>query len=439
MIVTHHPLFEQTAIKSFLRAFEHSMMTFMITAPETDAVPFRFLYVNQRFKEQTGYTEADLKNQSPKILQGPKTSRALLDELNHKIQQQETFIGQAINYRKNGSEYIVRWSINPILNENQQVMAYMSCQMEVSERVQDHQQAYFLAESLNQMADAALITDLQGDILYANRAFGMLTGYNLEEIKGRNTRMFKSGKMPAEFYQRMWETLFNNQPFKGIFLNRHKNGQAFFEQKTITPIMDEYNHPMYFLAISKDSTEIIEKTHHLEYEAYHDALTGLFNRSKFNELMIAKLRHLDIEGEVFSLILGDLDDFKKLNDTYGHDLGDEVLKHLADVFQRSLRKQDVVVRWGGEEFCVLVDSDLKSTEFVAQLLKERISEAIFEPLPEIHLTMSFGVSQAQPRDDAESLFKRADEAVYAAKKAGKNTVRIQSEPIELSDLESDTD
>jgi diguanylate cyclase (GGDEF)-like protein/PAS domain S-box-containing protein len=437
MIVAPHPLFDQPLIKSFLQAFEHSMMTFVITSTETDAVPYRFLYINQRFKQQTGYQEQDLKDQSPALLQGPKTNPEVLAELERKLRCQETFIGQAVNYRKDGSEYIVRWSINPILDDQQQVVAYISCQMEVNERVEDQEQAFFLAEAINQTADAALITDLKGKIVYANRAFTLLTGYELEEIKGRNTRMFKSGKMPEDFYQRMWETLIKNQSFKGIFLNRHKDGHAFFEQKTITPIVDEYNHPMYFLAISKDSSEVIEKTHHLEYKAYHDALTGLFNRSKFDELMVAKLRHFEHEGAVFSLILGDLDDFKVLNDTYGHDVGDEVLKQLASVFRHSLRKDDVVIRWGGEEFCILIDSDLKSTEFVAQLLKDRIAEIDMEALPDIRLTMSFGVAQAQTGDDPESLFKRADEALYEAKQSGKNRVRTRAESTELSDPGSD--
>ncbi|MDR9498736.1 MAG: diguanylate cyclase [Hydrogenovibrio sp.] len=437
MIVAPHPLFDQPLIKSFLQAFEHSMMTFVITSTETDAVPYRFLYVNERFKQQTGYDETDLKDRSPEILQGPKTSPEVLAELERKLRRQETFIGQAINYRKDGSEYIVRWSINPILDDRQQVVAYISCQMEVNERVQDQEQAFFLAEAINQTADAALITDLKGRIVYANRAFTLLTGYELEEIKGRNTRMFKSGKMPPDFYQRMWETLLKNQSFKGIFLNRHKDGHAFFEQKTITPIVDEYNQPIYFLAISKDTSEVIEKTHHLEYKAYHDTLTGLFNRAKFDELMVAKLRHFEHEGAVFSLILGDLDDFKPLNDTYGHDVGDEVLKQLASVFRHSLRKDDVVIRWGGEEFCVLIDSDLKSTEFVAQLLKDRIAEIDLEALPDIRLTMSFGVAQAQTGDDPESLFKRADEALYEAKLSGKNRVRIQPESSEESDPDSD--
>ncbi|KUJ72377.1 diguanylate cyclase [Thiomicrospira sp. WB1] len=426
MIVADHPLFEHPSIRSFLQAFEYSMMTFVVTGTEDEPVPYPFLYVNQRFKEQTGYSEAELKGQSPKLLQGPKTSPEVLAELDQKVRRQETFIGQTINYRKDGSEYIVRWSINPILDDQQAVVGYISCQMEVNERLEDQEQAFFLAEAINQTADAALITDLKGQIMYANHAFTRLTGYSLDEIKGRNTRMFKSGKMPESFYRDMWEALLKNQSFKGIFLNRHKDGHAFFEQKTITPIVDEYNHPMYFLAISKDSSEVIEKTHHLEYKAYHDALTGLFNRSKFDELMVAKLRHFEDEGHQFSLILGDLDDFKVLNDSYGHDVGDEVLKQVAEVFRRSLRKDDVVIRWGGEEFCVLIDSDLSSTEFVAQLLKDRIAELKLDALPDINLTMSFGVAQTQVGDDPESLFKRADQAVYAAKQAGKNQVKASS-------------
>ena len=403
------------------------MMTFVVTATESADIPYEFLYVNERFKLQTGYQESELYGQSPKVLQGPKTSPSVLAELKEKITHNQTFIGQAVNYRQDGTEYIVRWSINPLMDAEGEKIGYISCQMEVNETIHDQDQAFFLAEAINQTADAALITDLSGQIVYANHAFSRLTGYTLAEIKGKNTRMFKSGKMPEGFYQKMWETLIQNQSFKGIFLNRHKNGRAFFEQKTITPIVDENNRPMYFLAISKDSSEVIEKTHHLEYKAYHDALTGLFNRSKYDELIIAKLRHLQDEGEGFGLILADVDDFKYLNDTYGHDVGDEVLKQLADVFRHSLRKGDVVIRWGGEEFCVLIDSDVQSTEFVAQLLKDRVSELYIEALPDVQLTMSFGVTAAVSHDTPEGLFKRADQALYRAKKNGKNqVVRVEA-------------
>jgi diguanylate cyclase (GGDEF)-like protein/PAS domain S-box-containing protein len=426
MIVNSHSLFDSPIIKSLLDAFEHSMFSLIITETADAVPPFRFLYVNERFKQQSGYSENDLKNKSPKILQGPHTNPKTIAELHDTIRQGRTFIGQATNYRKGGSEFIVRWSINPVRDAQNNIIAFISCQQEITELIQKQEEALFLAEAINQSADAALITDIKGNIVYANKAFTELTGYDLHEIKGQNTRMFKSGKMDDAFYKHMWETLIKNQSFKGIFLNRHKNGREFFEQKTITPILDENNRPMYFLAISKDSSEIIEKTHHLEYKAYHDELTGLFNRSKFDEVVNAKLRHYKLNNEKFSLIMCDIDDFKHLNDTYGHDAGDSVLKHIANLFQASLRKDDIIFRWGGEEFCILIDSDLSSTEFVAELLRKRITELTIDTLPDIRITMSFGITDAKSSDTLETFFKRADETLYRAKTHGKNQVQSEA-------------
>ncbi|MGC9387260.1 MAG: sensor domain-containing diguanylate cyclase [Hydrogenovibrio sp.] len=423
MILNPHKLFEPPLVQSLLKAFDGSMFSLVITDTGDSEPHYRFLYVNERFQKQCGYSEEELKHLSPKILQGPRTHSKTLAKLHQALKEDRTFIGQTTNYRKDGSEYIVRWSINPIRDENDRVIAYISCQQEVTEFVQKREEALFLAEAINQSADAALITDIEGTIVYANKAFSALTGYELHEIKGKNTRMLKSGKMDEKFYKNMWETLINNESFKGVFLNRHKNGREFFEQKTITPILDEDNRPMYYLAISKDNSDVIQKTHHLEYKAYHDSLTGLFNRSKFDEVINVKLRHLRLNGEQFSLIIADVDDFKKLNDTHGHDAGDDVLRAIAEHFQNNLRKGDLIFRWGGEEFAVLIDSDLGSTEFVADLLRSRIAKMEIDSLPGLGITMSFGVTEAEENDHLDTLFKRADQALYQAKSNGKNQVQ----------------
>lgn len=424
MIIQSHPFFDNPMIQSLLNALENSLFSIVIT-DVADATPaYRFLYVNDRFLQQTGYEASELKDKTPKILQGKRTNPKTLTKMREQLANDSTFVGQAVNYRKDGSEYIVRWSINPIRDKSGQIIAYISCQNEVTQIIEKEEEAFFLAEAINQSADAALITDLEGTILYANKAFSELTGYKLSEIKGKNTRIFKSGKMDADFYKDMWQTLNNNDSFKGIFLNRHKDGREFFEQKTITPIMDANNQPIYFLAISKDSSEVIQKTHHLEYKAYHDALTGLFNRFKFDEVLQAKLRRCKNEGVQTSLIIADIDNFKTLNDDYGHDIGDEVLKSVATLIENNVRQSDLVFRWGGEEFCILIDADLATGQLVAEQLRSKIAQTKFDALPKGHsLTSSFGVAQAQPEDNTDTFFKRADDALYQAKTSGKNQVQ----------------
>ncbi|MGM0541739.1 MAG: sensor domain-containing diguanylate cyclase [Pseudomonadota bacterium] len=427
MIIEQHPLFESPFIKSFLNAFEYSMVSVLITDTQASYPRYRFLYVNQAFKDQTGYQEEDLFHKSPKILQGEKTDSKTIKKLDVNLAQNEIFIGQTVNYRKNGSEYIVRWCINPLQDQSNKIIAYISFQIEMTEYVQTKDEAFFLAEALNQSSGAAQITDLQGKILYANNAFSEMTGYTLEEIKGRNPRMLSSGNMDDVFYKRMWETLMRNQPFNGVFINRHKNGHEYFQEQTISPIMDENQRPMFFLAISKDNSADVQKTSILEFKAYHDPLTRLFNRTKFNEVMIAKQRDFKENHIVYSVILGDIDNFKPLNDYHGHDIGDIALFNVAQCLKKNLRKQDQIFRWGGEEFIVVVDVSLQDSLIVAENLRKAVDELSIEGHPELKLAMSFGVTQFQLNDSQETLFKRVDEALYLAKSKGKNQVVSKTE------------
>lgn len=423
MIIQFNPIFDLPVVRSFLHAFEYSMISIVITDANPDGDGEKFLYANQTFLKQSGYDEQQLFGKTPRILQGPKTDKKLLQELKQTIYRQQTFIGQTINYRKNGSEYIVRWSINAIKDEQGEVIAFISCQTEVTEQVGDHQLSLILAEAINQTADAAMITDLQGNIVFSNRSYSLLTGYSQEELLGSNTRIFRSGQMPGHFYRKLWESLLKNEPFDGIFLNKHKDGHLYFEHKIITPILDEQRRAMYFLAISRDTTEQIHKTDSLAYQAFHDPLTGLYNRAKLDELAVYKVRDYIYTGKVFSLLIGDVDNFKQINDRFGHSVGDQVIQEVAESLVSSLRQDDIVVRWGGEEFCVLLDTDLESAYKVAETLRKEIAHHDFSGILDSDVSISFGIASILPDEDFQQLFARADQGLYQAKADGKNCVR----------------
>lgn len=420
MIVNPSPIFDSPIVRSLLNAFEHSMFSFTITDADDGPNGHQFLFVNQAFIKQTGYVEKDLIGQSPRILQGPKTDRNLLDNLKQTIYASKTFIGQTVNYRKDGSEYIVRWSINPIKDESGKIIGFISCQMEVSQQIKEHELMAILSEALNQTADSAMVTDLSGHIIYVNRALCKMTGYEKHELEGQHTRIFSSGKMPLEFYQDLWRSLIENRPFEGVFINKNKQGQSYFEHKTITPILDEFNRAMYYLAISRDSTEIIERTEHLSFKAFHDELTGLPNRSKFNEIVRAKLKRYEQHDIEFSLIVGDIDNFKQLNDQYGHDFGDQVLKQVAQQLSDSVRRDDLVARWGGEEFVIVIDSNLKGARKLANYLVNKMAELEVERVPSNCVSLSFGYASVKANETLEQLFERADQGLYQAKQTGKN-------------------
>ena len=195
------------------------------------------------------------------------------------------------------------------------------------------------------------------------------------------------------------------------------------EERIFTINIDNYDALKDFYVISlTDITELKEKSNLLEYQAAHDNLTGLFNRNKFNNLFAKEIRRASRYSNKLSLILYDIDSFKLVNDTYGHQAGDEILKEIADISVKNVREHDTVVRWGGEEFLVLLpETDLEGASFVAEKIRIAISNKPLTKL-KLNITASFGVSILEKEGTEESFIAKTDLALYEAKESGKNKV-----------------
>lgn len=417
MIVEYRAFFDEPMFKSFLDTFENSIDSVVITSTSPQEY---FLYVNKAFKRKTGYVESDLVGKSPRILQGPQTNRVIIDDLKEKLKKGEDFIGQNTNYRKDGTTYIVKWYISALKNEKAETIAYLSCQKEVTQSVWEHKQAQFLASVTNQIDQMVVVTDLVGIVVYANDAFVRQTGYSREYILHRSINFIRSGKHTRSFYHDLWNTLLTNQSFHGTMINKRQDGELYFEQKTITPIKNDEGDIEFFVSIGQDITPLVKQSDEYRDKAYHDALTGLYNRLKFDEVLDRKYREFIKAFQAFSIILIDIDNFKYVNDTFGHDKGDKVLKELAALLRDTLRKNDLLVRWGGEEFVILIDNELS----IASGLAEKIREVVFNNLKiDNHfISISLGVSQIKQLDTIETLFSRVDKALYKSKQEGKNRV-----------------
>ncbi len=187
--------------------------------------------------------------------------------------------------------------------------------------------------------------------------------------------------------------------------------------------VDNYENKIdYYVLSLTDITELKEKSNLLEYQASHDSLTGLFNRNKFKDLFGKELRRGIRYNSDLSLILFDLDNFKKVNDTHGHQVGDEVLIEISAIITSGVREHDTVVRWGGEEFIILLpETDIDGAVMVADKLRLLISEAIISS-KELSITASFGISKMIKDDTEDSLILRTDNALYKAKQTGKNKI-----------------
>ena len=194
--------------------------------------------------------------------------------------------------------------------------------------------------------------------------------------------------------------------------------------KIFTVSIDNYIYKgEYFVISFTDITELKEKSNLLEYQATHDSLTGLSNRQKFHDIFGKEIRRDKRYEHPLSLILFDLDYFKKFNDDFGHDVGDVVLKTVSKITLEAVREHDTVVRWGGEEFIVLLpETDIEGAQMVAEKIRKNIEDCTHEKIPR-SFTASFGLTSLIKGDDEDSFIKRADEALYEAKNSGKNTVR----------------
>ena len=296
-------------------------------------------------------------------------------------------------------------------------------------RERAEQQTRKLSSAVEQTADAVLITDRHGSIEYVNRAFEQISGYSAAEAVGQRPNLVKSGEHDATYYQRLWNTLHAGDVYRDVLVNRRKDGELYYEEKTITPLRDAAGVITHFVSTGKDITERMHSQERLHYMAHHDALTKLPNRALLLDRLTQSLAYARWHRRLVAVMFLDLDRFKRINDTLGHAAGDQLLRALALRLKATLRERDTVARFGGDEFVMLLD-DVASEKDVA-LLANKVLEAMTQPYQidahAFHLTASIGIS-LYPGDgqDTGTLLRNADIAMYRAKDLGKNTYQFYS-------------
>ena len=261
-----------------------------------------------------------------------------------------------------------------------------------------------------------LSTDLNGIITDVNEAYCKFTGYSKEELIGQKHNIMRHPDIHDEFFEDMWSTILDNKIWCGEIKNLKKDGDIIWFNMYIEPIIKD-NIKVGYRSISENITN----KKRIEELSITDKLTGLYNRMKIDEIMLKKVEEFKRYNTHFSIILLDIDNFKKVNDTYGHDVGDYVLKLIATTIKKNIRLTDSLGRWGGEEFLIICDNtSLEEVEVVAENIRKIIEKLNFEKVEKC--TISLGVSQFKNGDTINSIFKRVDDALYEAKNSGKNRV-----------------
>lgn len=277
-------------------------------------------------------------------------------------------------------------------------------------------------QAIEETDDNILFTDDKGVIEYANPAICRATGYHFNELIGQNSSILKSGNHDTNFYESLWNTVLSGQSFRDIFINRKKDGTIFYEEKTISPVIDD-NNLLHFVATGRDITEQMETHKKLNYLAHHDALTGLGNRIMLIDRLEHAMLHANRNQTLIAILFLDLDRFKNINDSMGHSAGDQLLKIIANRLTETARKGDIISRLGGDEFVVVAENIHHVEDIIS--LTERIIESISQNIlinnTELYVTTSIGIT-LYPLDteDCETLLKNADSAMYKAKESGRN-------------------
>jgi len=272
--------------------------------------------------------------------------------------------------------------------------------------------------------EGILITDGQANILDVNDAFTQITGYGRDEVLGKNPRILNSGRQDAQFFVKMWQEIRLHGHWRGEIWNRNKEGELIAELMTISAVADSKGVVQQYVALFSNITATKLMQDRLESLAHFDSLTHLPNRVLLADRLDQAMRQVQRRGLYVAVAFIDLDGFKAVNDTCGHDVGDQLLIKVAQRMRLVLRDGDTLARHGGDEFVVVL-VDLPDAS-ACKLLLERLLDAVAAPLQmgarKIDVSASIGVTFFPQSQDVDSgqLLRQADQAMYQAKLAGKN-------------------
>jgi len=421
LIISHlKSLKTNRELYAFKFAIEHSDNTVVITD-----INKHITYVNETFEKTTGYKAKEVLGKDPNILKSGVQSQEVYKELNDKLAHGQKWEGQFVNKRKDGSLFYEKSSIVP-LQLNNKLLGYLALKLDITEYVEQNNKLAQAASVFENTEEAIIIADKDGKILSINSAFSKIYGYEPHEAEGKSLQFLHSKQQNKDFYKEMWQQLKENGLWRGKIINKTKNGELIPVWNTIKRILDDKGEVINYTAIQTDLREIESSQAKADYLAFHDPLTGLYNRINFEEYLQHAISTAKRNNTLLALLFIDLDRFKVINDTLGHDIGDKVLIEVANKLKTILRESDFIARWGGDEFVIILEniSSPSDTALVANNIIDALQEPIIINKHKLLTTASIGISLYPDNgDDIQTLIKHADSAMYLAKDEGKNNYK----------------
>jgi len=389
---------------------------------------------NNRAEIMFGYSQADALGKDLIDLIAPPHKLDLYNrEIRNALKIDEgQMLGKRIEIeamRFDLSEFRAEFSITVIHGEKD--IFFSAFVRDISE-LKKNEQALRIAATAFESQEGMIITDAKGNILRVNNAFSSITGYAADEVIGRNPRLLNSGQHDKTFYLDMWETISSNGSWDGEIWNRRKNGQLYPEHLTITAVRDKDGQLTNYVGTLTDITQSKYAAEEIERLAFYDPLTHLPNRRLLLDRLTQALASSTRSGKLGAVLFLDLDHFKTLNDSLGHDIGDVLLQQVSQRLETCIREGDTIARLGGDEFVVLLE-DLCEQSLEAATQAQAIAEKILANLNQpyalfshtYHSTASIGITLFRNHEEKiDVLLKQADIAMYQAKQFGRNTLRF---------------
>jgi diguanylate cyclase (GGDEF)-like protein/PAS domain S-box-containing protein len=298
---------------------------------------------------------------------------------------------------------------------------------DISERKKAEEELKLAASVFDNTRDGVMVIDTMARIISVNPAFTAITGFSAEEAVGRKPNLMHSEQAPSDFCCELWDVLLREGHWEGEVWNRRKSGDAFLEWLSISMVPGPDGKPVSYVGVFNDITELRRKDEHIRHLAFHDPLTGVPNRSLLLDRLEHSIAFAEREQQHVGLMFIDLDRFKAVNDSLGHDVGDALLQEVAHRLSQCVRQSDTVARIGGDEFVILLEHARHPADYAS--LARKAVDSLGQPVKigkhTIRVGASIGIA-CFPGDGADvfEMMKSADAAMYAAKSAGRGTYRF---------------
>ena len=300
-------------------------------------------------------------------------------------------------------------------------------QHEINHRKQAEKKLELSARVFSDTHEGITITDENQKIIDVNTAFCEITGYSLQEVIGKTPKILRSNKHSSEFYQKMWLQINDQGHWQGEVWNKRKNGEIYAALLTISSIADANQKVVNYVGVFSDITASKHQQEQFERMAHYDLLTGLPNRALFNDRFNQAIAHSKRNASLLAVCFLDLDNFKPVNDNFGHDIGDQLLIEVARRIKACIREEDTVSRQGGDEFALLLNNltSFSQCEQTMERVHHSLAQAFVIGGNSHNITASSGITLF-PLDegDIDILLRHADQAMYEAKETGRNRYKL---------------